>query len=188
MLKCDTIYLGRTEIIASQGKEYHILNRTIGLCILLIIFKLPMEFNKEYDVFLKCNRHLYLQTEAESEAKTEAETETETEAEPEVQFEVEPGITETMTPMEALDLVQKKYAANFLRINITDGEEYYYKLPHGAYYLVYEGVGETDQEFIIHLYEFVSDEPETETGHFVTYGWYKVNGFDGNIDVIEYWN
>lgn len=183
--------------------------RFIGLSVLLIIFNFPMESDINYDLFLKY-------------------------AEPflpvhEVQGKEKPELQKFLTPMEALDLVQEKYAVNFEKIYISYDEvfdessggsldesprgtstgakdeiidkildkasdealdihkiEYYYKLPQAAYYLVYEGTGEKEFEYIIHLYEFVLDEPETDTGHFVTYGWYKVNGLNGNIDVMEY--
>jgi hypothetical protein len=85
------------------------------------------------------------------------------------------------TPMEALDIVKEKYAANFIRQE-TDGEEiYYYKLPDAEYYLVYEGQGATEDEYIIHLYEFVTDDPIGNIGHTVTYGWYRIDRNTGEI-------
>ena len=91
----------------------------------------------------------------------------------------------SITAMEALDLVKIQYAANFEKVypeheNLTY-EEYYYKLPIADYYLVYEGRGETEQNYLIHLYEFVLDEPDTGIGHTVTYGWYTVNRESGII-------
>lgn len=78
------------------------------------------------------------------------------------------------TPMEALDLIKERYAANFVQQE-TDSDEYYYKLPSADYYLVYEGYGVTEEEYIIHLYEFVLDNPEEGIGHTVTYAWYRIN-------------
>lgn len=160
--------------------------RIIGLCVLLIIYTFPMEFDNQYDLYEKYAGQFLLKSEAYLQVK--------------LKEDIEVVAERQLTPMEALDLVQKKYAANFEKINIDadetsdqasdeyNGDAYYYKLPQAAYYLVYEGTGETEYEYIIHLYEFVLDEPETDTGHFVTYGWYKVNGLNGNIDAIEYQN
>ena len=86
------------------------------------------------------------------------------------------------TSMEALDRVKELYATNFEKVYTKDtGEEYYYKLPLADYYLVYEGTGEAEKEYVIHLYEFVIDEQETGIGHTVTYGWYSVNKESGEI-------
>ncbi len=84
------------------------------------------------------------------------------------------------TPMEGLDLVKCSYAANFEKIDISK-DEYYYKLELADYYLVYEGEGATEQQYLFHLYEFVLDEPEDEFGHTVTYGWYQVDKVTGEI-------
>ena len=94
---------------------------------------------------------------------------------------------QSITAMEALDLVKESYAANFEKVMLEQtsvedtAEEYYYKLPIADYYLVYEGKGETEQEYLIHLYEFVLDEPEIGIGHTVTYGWYTVDRETGII-------
>lgn len=80
-----------------------------------------------------------------------------------------------LTVMEALDLVQQEYAANFEKVMIKDTQEYYYKLPSADYYLEFAGEGETDQDYLFRLYEFVLDEEDTGIGHTVTYGWYSVN-------------
>lgn len=94
---------------------------------------------------------------------------------------------ESITAMEALDLIKEQYAINFEKIAMEDTEEeYYYKLPLADYYLVYEGYGETDQDYIIHLYEFVLDDPETGRGHTVTYGWYTVNRNTHEISIQSY--
>jgi predicted small secreted protein len=95
-----------------------------------------------------------------------------------------------LSSMEALDIVKECYAANFEKIYYTEDEQpystgdealYYYKLPIADYYLVYEGFGETEKEYLIHLYEFVVDEPETGIGHTFTYGWYTVDRETGII-------
>lgn len=88
---------------------------------------------------------------------------------------------EGLTPMEALDQVKERYAANFEKVFLGISEEYYYKLPIADYYLVYEGYEEDGNYYLLHLYEFVLDEPETGTGHTVTYGWYKVDKKSGLI-------
>lgn len=89
--------------------------------------------------------------------------------------------TKELTPMEALDYVKQLYAANFEKHKVGEWGTYYYKLPLTEYYLVYEGKGETDQQYLFHLYEFVIDEPEEGIGHTVTYGWYQVNKVTGAI-------
>ena len=87
-----------------------------------------------------------------------------------------------ITSMEALDQVKELFAANFEKVNRKNTcEEYYYKLPLADYYLVYEGAGESEKEYVFHLYEFVIDEQETGIGHTVTYGWYSVNKESGVI-------
>ena len=88
---------------------------------------------------------------------------------------------EQITPMQALDQVKERYAANFEKVDTNTSEEYYYKLPIADYYLVYEGSGVTETDYIIHLYEFVLDEPETGVGHTVTYGWYTIDKISGEI-------
>jgi len=101
-----------------------------------------------------------------------------------------PKINHAITPMEALDQVKECYAANFEKVYVesTDEsdlesvEEYYYKLPFADYYLVYEGIQDEDY-YLIHLYEFVLDEPDTGIGHYVTYGWYTVDRLTGEIIV-----
>jgi hypothetical protein len=88
-----------------------------------------------------------------------------------------------ITPMEALELVKEKYATNFEKvIPEEDTGEYYYSLDVAAYYLVYEGIDE-EGRYLIHLYEFVLDEPETGLGHTYTYGWYTVNRLTGEIQL-----
>ena len=85
------------------------------------------------------------------------------------------------TPMEALDIVKEKYTANFIRQKTSEEEIYCYKLPDAEYYLVYEGRGVTEDEYIIHLYEFVTEDPIENIGHTVTYGWYRINRNTGEI-------
>ncbi len=88
---------------------------------------------------------------------------------------------EWLTPMEALDKVKERYAANFIKSSSNTKDDYYYKLPFADYYLVYEGKGATEKDYLFHLYEFVEDEPDTGIGHTVTYGWYTVNNQTGVI-------
>lgn len=81
-----------------------------------------------------------------------------------------------MTVTEALDMVQRKYATNFVKIvSQTEPEVYYYKLADADYYLIYEGTEEESGYYLIHLYEFVLDEPNTGIGHTVTYGWFRID-------------
>ena len=92
---------------------------------------------------------------------------------------------ERIKPMEALDMVKAEYAANFEKIipdeYVGTEEEYYYKLPFADYYLVFEGESGTKGEYLMHLYEYVLDEPDDGIGHTVTYGWYTVDSLTGNI-------
>lgn len=87
---------------------------------------------------------------------------------------------QTLTPMDALDMVKERYADNFERIWSESGD-YYYQLPLANYYLVCEGCNDTDTNYVIHLYEFVVDEEDTGIGHTVTYGWYLVDKVTGEI-------
>jgi len=87
-----------------------------------------------------------------------------------------------LSKMQALDLVKIRYANNFIKVFPEEtNTEYYYKLPDVNYYLVYEGNGGTNQEYLFHLYEFVLDEPDTGIGHTYTYGWYTVDKYSGDI-------
>lgn len=88
-----------------------------------------------------------------------------------------------ISSMEALDMVKEKYAGNFEKI-CDETEEYYYKLPDYQYYLVMEDYDDTENYYLIHLYEFVVDELDTGIGHTYTYGWYKVYWDTGYI--LEY--
>jgi hypothetical protein len=90
-----------------------------------------------------------------------------------------------LTPMEALDLVKLQYADNFEPIVSAQDENYYYKLSSADYFLAYEGQGETEQQYLFHLYEYVADDPEEGIGHVVTYGWYQVDKNTGRIQVQE---
>jgi len=86
------------------------------------------------------------------------------------------------TSMEALDMVMQRYAANFDKVYYDQEEDtYYYKLPGREFYLVYEGAEAAEQYYLIHLYEFVEDDPELAMGHTVTYGWYAVDKETGVI-------
>ncbi len=96
------------------------------------------------------------------------------------------GLGHCITPMEALDMVQIQYATNFSRVSPEENSgEYYYKLDSAEYYLVYEEQ-EEDSFYMIHLYEFILDEPDTGIGHTYTYGWYAVNRLTGEIEVRNY--
>jgi len=86
-----------------------------------------------------------------------------------------------IAPMEALDKVKELYATNFLKVKGEEIGEYYYKLPAADYYLVYEGLEPDKESYLMHLYEFVLDEPETGVGHTVTYGWYSLEKNTGEI-------
>ena len=90
-------------------------------------------------------------------------------------------IKSSISVMEGLDLVKARYAANFEKVYDQNTKDYYYKLPGAEYYLYYEGVGETDQDYLYHFYEYVLDDPDTGMGHAVTYGWYSVNKSDKSI-------
>ncbi len=85
------------------------------------------------------------------------------------------------SPMEALDIVKENYAANFTRQKADRKGYYFYKLSGAEYYLEYEGTGATEEEYIIHLYEYVLDDPTENLGHTVTYGWYRVDRRTGEI-------
>jgi hypothetical protein len=89
---------------------------------------------------------------------------------------------QSISVMDALDLVKECYADNFDKVYYGDTEEeYYYKLSFADYYLVYEGTSETEKDYLFHLYEFVIDEPDTGIGHMVTYGWYTVDSDSGEL-------
>lgn len=90
---------------------------------------------------------------------------------------------ESISPMEVLDKVKAQYASNFIKVQNEDGSEnYYYRLETIDYYLVYEGLVEDDKYYLIHLYEFVLDDPDTGIGHTVTYGWYAVDVHTGEVE------
>lgn len=38
-----------------------------------------------------------------------------------------------------------------------------------------------ERKYLIHLYEFVVDDPDTGIGHTVTYGWYTVDKYTGEV-------
>jgi hypothetical protein len=88
---------------------------------------------------------------------------------------------QALSPMEALDLVKERYAANFDKVYEKAEDKYYFKLAFAKYYLEYEGEVGTDKDYLVHLYEFVIDEPDTGMGHTVTYGWYTVDRKSGAI-------
>lgn len=89
-----------------------------------------------------------------------------------------------ITPMKALDLVQERFARNFIKTSLQEKQEdYFYKLDIADYYLVYEDTDDITGYHLIHLYEFVIDDEETGIGHTVTYGWYWVDPSTGEIQV-----
>jgi hypothetical protein len=92
------------------------------------------------------------------------------------------GHEKSITPMMALDLVKERYAANFDKIYEKNSEDkYFYQLADADYYLEYESELDPANDYLIHLYEFVVDDPETGVGHTVTYGWYSVGKKSGRI-------
>lgn len=92
-----------------------------------------------------------------------------------------------LTPMEALDLVKEMYASNFTKTFLSEySEDYYYKLDEADYYLVYEETDEFTGRYLFRLYEFVVDEPDTGTGHRVTYGFYWADPRSGEIEAYNY--
>ncbi len=93
-----------------------------------------------------------------------------------------------ITPMEALDTVKEQYAGNFDKVRKELTGDYFYKLSDADYYLVYEGFTEDQKYYLIHLYEFVLDDPELNQGHTVTYGWYSVDKVTGKIaETMQYY-
>ena len=94
-------------------------------------------------------------------------------------------LEKTLTPMEALDIVKESYAGNFIKINCQgQSGDYFYKLEEADYYLFFEDVDEVTGHYLFHLYEFVSDDTDSGIGHTVTYGWYWVDPYTG--DILEY--
>jgi len=92
----------------------------------------------------------------------------------------------TLSAMEALDLVKDKFAADFEQQYYSlDMDLYCYKLPDAELYLAYEGLGESEDEYLIHLYEFVCDDHDSGMGHSYTYAWYTVNRVTGCITVYK---
>lgn len=111
---------------------------------------------------------------------------------PGISVNINTASVKELTAMEALDIVRNRYAANFEKVypapeakddlpGNNSNVKYYYKLPLAEYYLVFEGQGESGQDYLFHLYEFVLDEPDTGFGHTVTYGWYTVDRRTGII-------
>ena len=95
-------------------------------------------------------------------------------------FIMERGVA-AISPMKAMDLVKKQYAANFKKVFYKNSKEYYYKLPIADYFLTYEGLEQDGTYYIYRLYEFVLDNSEEGIGHTVTYGWYAVDTQTGVI-------
>lgn len=96
------------------------------------------------------------------------------------------SVKKGITAMDALDIVKIQYAANFIKIAITE-DTYYYQLEHESYYLAYEEESEAGTDYLIHLYEFVSEGEGSGIGHTVTYGWYLVDKTTGRItEMLQY--
>lgn len=84
--------------------------------------------------------------------------------------------------MEALDLVKNRYASTFVKVDSGQAEDsYYYKLPEAELYLVYEGMDQAGERYLIHLYEFITEDTATGMGHSYTYGWYGVEPGTGTV-------
>lgn len=87
-----------------------------------------------------------------------------------------------LAPMEALDLVKEIYAVNFIKLSLhKNPEDYFYRLINANYYLVYEDTDEDTGYYLFHLYEFVPDDTDSGIGHTVTYGWFWVDPYTGDI-------
>ena len=92
------------------------------------------------------------------------------------------SVSYCLTPMEALDHVKEEYTTNFTKVSLQENQkDYFYMMNLPNYYLVYEGTDENTGEYLIHLYEFVVDEIDTGIGHTVTYCWYWVDPYTGEI-------
>lgn len=91
-----------------------------------------------------------------------------------------------LTPMEALDLVKEEYASNFTKYVLSENAgDYYYKLDQADYYLIYEETNEDNGLYLFRLYEFIADDPDTGIGHTVTYGFYWVDPYTGQIELYK---
>lgn len=94
----------------------------------------------------------------------------------------EVNVNKYIMPMEALDLVKEAYATNFIKVIIQENSKvYFYKLDIADYYLVYEDTDESTGYHLFHLYEFVNDDLDTGIGHTVTYGWYWLDPYTGDM-------
>lgn len=91
-----------------------------------------------------------------------------------------------LSPMKALDMIRKQYAADYVKILCDNKKDYYYKDPEFNFYLVYEGMEDKKTKYLIHQYEFVVDEEDTGLGHTYTYGWYLVDKKTGVISKTTY--
>ena len=89
-----------------------------------------------------------------------------------------------LSPMKALDMIKKQYAADYQKIPYKNKKNYYYKHPEYNYYLVYEGMEDNRRKYLIHHYEFVIDDENTGIGHTYTYGWYQVDKKSGAVSKI----
>ena len=91
---------------------------------------------------------------AEQEIHQQEETANKNEEEKQKQEEA----TKTLTQEQAVDLVKK-------HLNITSEQNVKVVYDHNA----------DNGDYVIHVYEFVVDNPSTGEGHTATWGWYGVN-------------
>jgi len=91
---------------------------------------------------------------AEQEKHQQEETANKNEEEKQKQEEA----TKTLTQEQAVDLVKK-------HLNITSEQNVKVVYDHNA----------DNGDYVIHVYEFVVDNPSTGEGHTATWGWYGVN-------------
>ena len=159
-------------------------------------------FNSNYESNKWIYKYLYTLVQADNNISMQTDNNISLHTDNNITIQADNDIAgQYLTAMDALDLVKKHYAANFEKVyylNDTDlnnmyevlesklilGESellYYYKLKLADYFLVYEGLSETGDEYLIHLYEFVTDDFEDGIGHTVTYGWFNVDKTTGVI-------
>lgn len=91
---------------------------------------------------------------------------------------------EDLTAMEALELVKEQYAYDFIRTETGQAGEYYFLLPDTGLCLAYEGESMDGELYLIHLYEFVEDDPGSGYGHRYTYRWYSVHKITASIEDV----
>ncbi|MFK9089917.1 tetratricopeptide repeat protein [Bacillus salipaludis] len=97
-------------------------------------------------------------TKKKNSAEQEKQQQDETAKKKEEEKQKQEEATKTLTKEQAVDLV-KKY------LNITSEQNVKVVYDHDA----------DNGDYVIHVYEFVVDNPSTGEGHTVTWGWYGVN-------------